>query len=352
MRSWSFKWLLALALSIVQWTGVHAQEKTYAIAAVGFYNLENLFDTEADSTINDEEFTPGGSKVWTVDKYELKLDNMARVISELAVDYIPDGIAVLGVSEIENRRVLEDLIQREALAGKDWGIVHYDSPDRRGVDVGLIYRQKYFDVIESRPVPLPVFDSEGNVRYTRDILFVKGLLYSDTIALMVNHWPSRFGGEKRTRKDRIKGAEICKGIADSIRQHSPDTRVIIMGDLNDDPTSPSVKKMLQAKGNKADVGRDGFFNPMHAFFKKGIGSNAYRDAWSVFDQVILSGNFVVEPKAGWQYYKAEIFRKPYLLQRTGRFKGYPYRTFAGDQFLKGYSDHLPVMVYLVKPLEE
>lgn len=328
-----------------------AQEKSYAVLSVAFYNLENLFDTEDDPLINDEEFLPGGAKGWNDEKYQLKLGNMAKVIHELGKEHSPDGVSLLGVAEIENRRVLADLIQQEALSSQTWSIIHYDSPDGRGIDVALLYQPKYFIPLESRPVPLHLKGSDGEIRRTREILFVKGIMAGDTVAVLVNHWPSRRGGEKATRQYRMDGAAICKKLVDSIRMTSPATKAIIMGDLNDDPVSPSVKKVLAASGEKSETPQFGFYNPMYSFFKKGIGSNAYRDAWSLFDQIILSDNFVTEDSGGWMYLRAEIFRKPFLLQRTGRFRGYPFRTFAGDQFLGGYSDHLPVIVHLIKEIQ-
>lgn len=342
----------SLTILILSSAPVKAQEATYAITSVGFYNLENLFDTENDPTINDEEFTPEGSKVWNDEKYQHKLDNMATVIDQMGKDVNPAGVSILGVSEIENRKVLEDLTARDPLSDDGWQIIHYNSPDFRGIDVGLLYKPTIFTPLESRPLHLDISNSKGEKRTTRDILYIKGLMGPDTVVIFVNHWPSRRGGEKATRKFRMDGAAICKTVIDSIREASPTIKAIIMGDLNDDPVSPSVKKVLRAVGSKEIVASGGFYNPMYNFFKKGLGSNAYRDAWSLFDQIIISDNFLSTDDAGWIYYKTEIFRKPFLLQRTGRFKGYPFRTFAGDNFMGGYSDHLPVILHLVMKVED
>lgn len=340
---------LSVALLLIALPGV-AQKQTFAISSVGFYNLENLFDTTDDPLINDEEFLPDGPKLWTEERYKIKLGNMASVISNIGRDVNPEGVAVLGVAEIENRKVLEDLIVQGEMADRQWDIVHYDSPDNRGVDVGMIYQPRFFTVLESRSLTLPIIKADGTRRNTRDILYVKGLLSGDTVVIMVNHWPSRRGGEKATRQLRMDGAAICKRVIDSILQVSPDVRAIIMGDLNDDPVSSSVKKILMAKGDREEVERNGYFNPMLPKYRNGEGSNAYRDAWSLFDQIILSGNTVIDPGDAWQFYKADIHKTADMLQRTGRFKGYPYRTFAGDQFLGGYSDHFPVVVHLIRPL--
>lgn len=326
-------------------------EKQYGVASIGFYNVENLFDTIDDPQVSDTEFTPDGSKVWTAEKLEIKLQNIVTVINDLGKSINPDGIALLGLAEVENRRVLDQLVQHNNLENSDWNVVHYESKDTRGIDVALMYREKYFRVLDSKTFPLVLYNSKGEKRTTRDILYVKGILVQDTIAVMVNHWPSRRGGEKATQRYRMEGAKICKDVLDSVKSIQPDILTVIMGDLNDDPVSPSVKKVLEAKGKPGKTSRDGYYNPMYNFYKKGHGTNAYRDSWSSFDQIILSGSLLPQHSKGkWQYYKAEIYRKGFLLQGTGRFKGYPFRTFAGDSFLGGYSDHLPVVVHLIREL--
>jgi hypothetical protein len=324
-------------------------QQQYKVACIGFYNLENLFDTVDDTLINDEEFLPEGLRKWTPDVYEEKKRNLARVISELGTELTPDGVAILGVAEIENRFVLEDLVKQPAIVSRNYQVVHHDSPDRRGIDVGLLYQPKYFTVTGSRAIPLLIYSDDGERIYTRDILHVAGLLDGEPLHVLVNHWPSRRGGEAATQPFRNAGALICKNVKDSLLQIDPNAKVIVMGDLNDDPTSPSVKKVLAAKGKKPDVKDGDFFNPMFDYFKKGIGTLAYRDAWSLFDQIILSEGLVDEDQAGFRFYKAQVYNENYLIQKTGQFKGYPYRTFDFDNYIAGYSDHFPVFVYLLKP---
>jgi hypothetical protein len=327
-----------------------AQDQQYKVAAIGFYNLENLFDTEDDPDINDEEFLPNGTRQWTPEVYREKQRNMARVISELGTSLTPDGLAVLGVAEIENRRVLEDLVQEPALAARNYQIVHYDSPDRRGIDVGLLYHPKYFTVQSSMAIPLVIYREDGERSYTRDILYVEGLLDGDPLHILVNHWPSRRGGESATQPLRNAAALICKQVKDSLLQLDPRAKVVVMGDLNDDPVSPSVKKVLAAKAKKEDLRQGDFFNPMYDFFKKGIGTMAYRDAWSLFDQIIISEGLASDDQWGYRFYKAQVHNPPYLIQQEGQFKGYPYRTFDFDNYIAGYSDHFPVHIFVVKPL--
>ena len=275
---------------------------------------------------------------------------MARVISELGTSLTPDGLALLGVAEIENQRVLEDLVKEPALAARNYQIVHYNSPDRRGIDVGLLYHPKYFTVQNSRSIPLVIYGDDGDRNYTRDILYVGGLLDGDPIHVLVNHWPSRRGGEAATQPYRNAAALICKQVKDSLLQLDPAAKVIVMGDLNDDPVSPSVKKVLAAKPKKEDLRQGDFFNPMYDFFKKGIGTMAYRDAWSLFDQIIISEGLASDDQWGYRFYKAQVHNPPYLIQQEGQFKGYPYRTFDFDNYIAGYSDHFPVYIFVVKPL--
>ena len=329
-------------------TSLSSQEAQYKVAGIGFYNFENLFDTIDDPNKRDSEFTPGGRRKWTQAVYEDKLNNLAKVVSELGTEITPDGLALLGVSEIENRQVLEDFVKQPAIAARHYQIVHYDSPDERGIDVALLYQPKYFKVTKSTPIPLLIYNDDGQRNYTRDILHVEGLLDGEPLHILVNHWPSRSGGEKRSRPGRNAAALICKHIKDSLQQLDPNVKIIVMGDLNDDPVSPSVKEILACKNKIRDVRPGDFYNPMHRFFKKGYGTTAWRDAWSLFDQIIVSSGLVNKKQNGYHFYKAVVFNKPYLIQKTGKYKGYPFRTFDFDNYIGGYSDHFPVYIFLIK----
>lgn len=342
MRYFISAFLLTLSLNIT------AQDDQYKIVSVGFYNLENLFDYERDSTIRDWEFTPNGKRSWTKDKYAEKLSNMAYVISQIGTDKAPAGLSVLGVAEIENRRVLEDLVKEKSIADRNYQIVHFDSPDKRGIDVGLLYNPAHFTPIESKKVAYPQFTKDSI--FTRDILFVKGLLDNDTINVLVNHWPSRSGGEKRSAPRRNKAAEKVKSVVDSLYAVNPDAKIIIMGDLNDDPTSESMTKYLKCESKAKKVREGGLYNPMTDFYRRGLGSNAYRDSWSLFDQLVLSEPLLDKKQDGYFFFKAYIFNKKYLITRSGQYKGYPFRTFNFDKYQGGYSDHFPVYSYLVKKI--
>ncbi|MCB0638831.1 MAG: endonuclease/exonuclease/phosphatase family protein [Lewinella sp.] len=347
----STRWLLPLFIFIS--FSLQAQEQSYQIGLIGFYNLENLFDTLDTPGVNDTEFTPSGPKLYGTRIYQEKLDNLTRVVAQMGTDLTPDGISILGVSEIENRSVLEDFVAHPRIADRNYQIVHYDSPDRRGVDVGLIYNPKYFTVTESRAVPLMIYETDSETRiYTRDVLLVGGDYDGDPLYIMVNHWPSRRGGEAASAYLRNAGALLCKNLADSIQQANPAAKIIIMGDLNDDPTSPSVAEVLQAKRKPNQVRPGGFFNPMWEYYRQGLGTLAYRDAWNLFDQLIINRKLIDPRQEGYHYYQSYIFNPSYLVQKTGHFRGYPLRTYSGDTYLGGFSDHFPVYMALIKPQDD
>ncbi len=328
---------------------LHAQDnKKLNGICVGFYNLENLFDTTDDSLKNDEEFLPDGSKAWTDIRFREKLENMAEVISGIGTEISPEGVTILGISEIENRYVLEQLVKTDALKDRNYKIVHFDSPDYRGIDNGLIYQDKFFKVISSKAYRLDIPEIDNFA--TRDQILVTGILDNDTIHIIVNHWPSRRGGEKRSQPRRIEAAKLSKHITDSIFSVQPNANIIIMGDLNDNPSDKSIKKYLQVKGKKEELSNNDLYNPYETLFKKGFGTNAYRDVWSLFDQIIVSSSLVGDNYSSLKMIKPSIYKKNFLLQQDGRYKGYPFRSFGGGVYMGGYSDHFPVYLFLVKEI--
>ncbi len=324
-------------------------EKEYKINTIAFYNLENLFDYENDSITFDDDRTPEGKDHWTKETYEAKLMNMAKVISEIGEDITSTSPALIGVSEIENRRVLEDLLNQETLVNKDYGIVHFDSPDRRGIDVALLYQKKLFTPTNYKAYELIIYDDQDRSKriYTRDQLLVSGMLDGEKINVIVNHWPSRSGGEERSRPKRIKAAELNKHIIDSLFSEDPYAKIITMGDLNDDPVSPSIKDVLKTKGTRENMKLKELYNPMEDMYKKGMGTLAYRDAWNLFDQIIISAELTKKDYTSYRFYKAGIFNKNYLATPRGQYKGYPFRSFVNG-YTGGYSDHFPVYIYLIK----
>jgi hypothetical protein len=331
---------------ILTLSGYSQEKKSYQVACVGFYNLENLFDTinDIENAIS-EEFTPSGPKQWTQKRYHEKLSNMAFVISKVATDITPDGLAVLGVSEIENRGVLEDLVKEDAIKDRNYKIAHYDSPDRRGVDVGLLYQPKYFKVTHTASHILHMEDS--NFR-TRDQLVVTGLMNGEEMHFIVNHWPSRSGGEKRSRPKRNAAGQLTRHIVDSLLNLNPNAKIMVMGDLNDDPINPSVKDHLRTEGKIEKLEEGDLFNPYYKLYRDGIGSLAYRDTWNLFDMVIVSQGLLGEDKNDYKFYTARVYNKNYLKQKEGAYAGYPKRTFSGGVYTAGYSDHFPVYIVLIK----
>lgn len=322
----------------------NAQEKDlFKVSCIGFYNLENLFDTIPGP--NDKEFTPDGVNRYNTEKYQHKLDRLSEVISQIGNEMFPGGPAILGVCEIENRSVLEDLVKTPKLKPSNYEIVHYDSPDRRGVDVGLIYRPDFFKVTSSRSAFLSVPDNPDF--RSRDQLVVSGLLDGETIHIIVNHWPSRSGGEKRSLPFRMAAAALTKSIVDSIQHIEPGAKIIIMGDLNDDPDSKSILKGLGAKNDIKMVKPGDLYNTMAPLYKEGIGTLAYRDSWNLFDNLIVTSSLISEDRSSWVFFRSKVFNKPFLQQTSGQFAGYPFRTYVGNNFTGGYSDHFPVYLFLI-----
>ncbi|WP_241077738.1 endonuclease/exonuclease/phosphatase family protein [Flavimarina sp. Hel_I_48] len=329
------------------------KKEDFKVVTVAFYNLENLFDTLNDPITFDDDRTPDGKDHWTEEIYQEKLKNMAFVINKIGAEVAQTSPAILGVAEIENRKVLEDLVNQPLLKEKNYGIVHYDSPDRRGIDVALLYQKDLFKVIKSTAYELSLYDTEEPDKrvYTRDQLLVSGILDTDNIFFIVNHWPSRRGGEARSSYKREAAAALNKRIIDSLQASAPNVKIVTMGDFNDDPINKSIKKVLGAKDKKRQVKSLGLFNPMGSIFKTGTGTLAYRDRWNLFDQIILSEPFLKKDFNSYRFYKAGIFNEAFLSNPDGRYKGYPYRSFANGSYTGGYSDHFPVYVYLIKRVE-
>ncbi|WP_411766309.1 endonuclease/exonuclease/phosphatase family protein [Winogradskyella sp. A3E31] len=330
------------------------EKKRFKIHTVAFYNLENLFDTVDDTTKFDEASPIMEMNADREAVYAKKVKNMARVIADIGTDIARNSPAVLGVCEIENRKVLEDLVNDPLLVGKDYGIIQFEGPDRRSIDVALLYQKALFQPISSSSHELKIFDDFSRKRvYTRDQLLVSGKLDGELIHIIVNHWPSRSGGEARSRPKRVGAAKLTKKLMDSLQAIDPYAKIFTMGDLNDDPTNDSVKKVLNAKKEKEDVELKGIYNPFEKMFvEKGYGTTAYRDAWSLFDQIMVTKPLIEDDYSSFRMWKAGIFNKQYLVNKRGRYKGYPFRSFADGGFTDGFSDHFPVYVYLIKEVTD
>lgn len=341
--------LIILLLFFISNT-VFSQNQSYQIKTIAFYNLENLFDTINDPNKNDEASPIMAIKKNRTYVYNKKLNNMAKVLSEIGVKEAQNTAVIIGVSEVENRRVLEDLVNTDYLKNKEYGIIQYDSPDKRGIDVALLYQENHFRPIHHETFELKLWDENGIRVYTRDQLLVSGYLDDELIHVIVNHWPSRRGGEENSRSKREKAAYLNTQIIEKIKLSDPNPKIIMMGDLNDDPTNSSLKTVLKTKAKKSDVKNGDIYNPMEDMFRRGQNTLVYRDNINLFDQIMFTSPLLTTSKdySTYKMYKTNIFNPQYLTTQTGKYKGYPYRSFAGNRFIGGYSDHYPVYMYLIK----
>ena len=342
------------ALLLFMSIGIYAQEKKlYQIHTVAFYNLENLFDTINDPNKYDEASPIMELKTNRGEVYKKKVKNMARVIADIGLEVTNNSPAILGISEVENREVIEDVINDSLLKDKNYGIVHYSSPDIRGIDVALLYQKKLFKPISTSSHELKIYDQSTNNRiYTRDQLLVSGELEGDLIHIMVNHWPSRSGGEAKSEHNRKAAAKLCKHLVDSLQVIDPYAKIFILGDLNDNPTDSSIKDGLKTEKNRKNVGLKGIYNPYENYFKNGLGTTAFRDAWSLFDQIMVTKPLLEKDYTSFMFYRANIYNKNYLIDKSGTYKGYPKRSFSNGGFTDGFSDHFPVYAYVIKEVRK
>ena len=324
-------------------------QKNVSVYGIGFYNLENLFDITHDEGKNDYEFLPNGTNKWSEMKYTHKLHNMASVLAEMGTDVLRVGCAVIGVSEVENAHCLADLCEQPELKARNFQFAHIEGPDRRGVDCGLLYNPSLFEVRDMTLVPYVYELPADSNRATRGFLTVSGTLAGEHVAFIVCHLPSRFSGSYY----RELGAKQIRVVKDSLLREDPACKVFVMGDMNDDPTNKSMYDILGAKEDIDKVGDNEMYNPWYnVLVKRGTGTLRYDGKWNLFDQIVMTPNAVNKKGekdfSTLKFWKNQIFRRDYLFQTDGKYKGNPKRTHAGGVWLNGYSDHLPVVVYMVK----
>lgn len=336
-------------------------QKTQQNYVIGFYNLENLFDTYDDPVKNDSEFLPEGKNKWTQAKYEKKLHNMAKVIRSMA-DNNKRWHTILGISEIENRLVIEDLVSQPEIADANYQIVHYDSPDRRGVDVALLYKPDQFTYLDSESIPfdfnsdIDFSDTDTSYFKTRDILMVHGLIAGEHFAFYVAHLPSRIGGKGGNLRSR--GAEIIYNHSREMEAKYPGIKIVAMGDMNDNPTDDSMAKYLHGQERLENVTPTEFFSPYISMLKAGYGSLCYQGVWSIYDLELVNYNLAHAPDGGLKIqpvtknhgkeYYGVVFKRPWMTTQKGQYKGYPFRTFSNGAFVGGYSDHYPTYIVVGK----
>jgi len=343
------KRLVWLALLLLTTAAEASAQRKFNVYAVGFYNLENLFDTCHDVGKNDFEYLP--DKGWNALKYSHKLRNMARVLADMGSDVLPPsvGCAAIGVSEVENAKALTDLCNQEPLKARNMQFAHVEGPDRRGIDCALIYNPKLFAVENVCLHPYVQALEKDSGYCTRGFLEVSGRMADEPVTIIVNHLPSRFQGSFY----REQGAKQLRHIKDSLLADDPKRKVMIMGDMNDDPTDRSMAVELRGRREIKEVEEGDMYNPWwNVLAKEGKGTLMYNGSWNLFDQILLTPNLL--DRKGRKdyreltYLKHNVFRRDYLLQQDGKYKGNPLRTKAGGVWLDGFSDHLPVVVYLVK----
>ena len=341
--------IIILAMLMFVAMGAFAQKK-YNLYAVGFYNQENLFDTCHDEGKRDYDFLPGGSYKWNGLKYTHKLHNMAYALADLGTDKLPGvGCSIIGLAEVENSKVLDALIEQPELKARGYKYVHVEGPDKRGIDCAMLYNPKFFTVKDVRLVPYVPEEAKDSGFVTRGFLTVSGSLAGEHVAVVVCHWPSRFS----TSYYREMAARQVKTIKDSLLRADKQCKVMVMGDMNDDPTNKSMTDGLSCKPTTDKVGANDMYNPWYNILtKEGRGTLFYNGSWNLFDQIVMSPNLInkngKKDYTSLKFFQNQIQNRPYLLQSEGKYKGGPKRTTAGGVWLDGYSDHLPVVVYLLK----
>ena len=299
---------------------------------VAFYNLENLFDTLNDPETLDDDFTPGTEMDWNEKRYNKKLKKLGQIISQIGYAETTHPPVLLGVAEVENETVLKGLVNSTFLKNKNYGYAHFDSPDERGIDTALLFRKDYFEVLHKEPIPLLVNNEAGVRDLTRDILYVKGKLENEIVHILVNHWPSRRDGAEKTSYKRVAAALKNRELVSKITAENAHAKIIVMGDFNDDPQSESAKTL---------VGTD-LYNTVELLLTKYAGSLNHQHTWNLFDQIVVSNNFLQQHENDFQFEESKIFNLKELQEYKGKFKGNPFRTYAGPHYLGGLSDHFPV----------
>ena len=306
--------------------------------SIAFYNTENLFDIYDDKEKLDNAFLPDADRKWTEKRYKNKLRKLSFSISEIGHEITGKHPAVVGLAEVENKRVLRDLLDAKHLKELPYDFVHYDSPDERGIDVALIYDTDQFEVITSETFLVEILDEDFETDHTRDILLVTGKLNGEIIHVIVNHWPSRRKGADETAYKRLTASNKVLEIIASIKNEDENAMIIVMGDFNDEPESNSITRLTE----KASL-----YNTVKTLKSFNRGSLSYDFKWNLFDQILISNNFF-DPKNALQFEDAEIFDVDFLKLFNGPYKGSPFRTYVGKKYKGGYSDHFPVFILLEK----
>jgi len=320
---------------------IGCNEQEVSSATISFYNVENLFDTEDDPNKYDEQYTPTSDRKWDKKKYQTKISNLAKVISEIANNQAP---TFLGVCEIENKKVLQDLSDDPQISANNYGIAHIESPDERGIDVALLYNKDAFTVQKTKAYQ-PDLSSFNDK--TRDILYVKGkLINGEILHFMVNHWPSRGEGRKKSEPKRIAAAKTLLSIQQEILDSDPSAKIIVMGDFNDEPSNISITKTLNVACDIDEVNQNQLFNAFCKLEDADNGSYRYRSYWDMLDQIMVSKSVITDTSGIHLIPNSAGIKAEKWMIQTGKYEGFPLRTYGGHNYLGGYSDHFPVFIEL------
>jgi predicted extracellular nuclease len=306
--------------------------------SVAFYNVENLFDTEDDPFTSDDEFTPLGEKEWDEERYSKKIKNIGKVIKGIDSD-LP---IFFGLCEVENEKVLLDLANSDNLVKGKYGVIHYDSPDTRGIDVGLLYKKDFFEVLDTESLAV-IFKDNPNV-LTRDILYVKGVLNNEEVHVFVNHWSSRRKGEKETEYKRLTAANVLKDKIEYIQEKDKKAKILVMGDFNDYPNNKSIEDVLEASLQPKS---DEFYNLAAKLDRSEKGTHFYNEEWGMLDQMMVSNSWLISKKGNVLKKKSvDVYREDEVLFQHRYFGGIPNKTYSGNKYHGGYSDHLAIYLKL------
>ncbi len=316
------------------------EKKEYTIA---FYNVENLFDTINDPNTWDDDFTPEGKLEYTTERYQNKLVNLSSVLSSIDKNSFP---AIIGLCEIENRSVIDALIDQDKLKDADYGIAHAESPDARGIDCALLYKKSEFKYLNHDIIGIH-FPNEPDFK-TRDILHVQGILGStDTLDIFVNHWPSRIGGMEKSEKNRVFVAEQLKLAVNKLQEKNSKAKIIIMGDFNDEPNNKSAEEVLTATNNKDTSNPKALYNLMYDLKLEGKGTYNYKGNWDMLDNLIVSNSLISNTDGIHTNHQAgRIFTEEWICYKNQEGLSLPSRSYAGPRYFGGYSDHFPVYFQL------
>ncbi|MDN3491433.1 endonuclease/exonuclease/phosphatase family protein [Winogradskyella bathintestinalis] len=307
------------------------------IYTIAFYNVENLFDTKNDPLIHDDDFLPNSAKRWTTKRYLNKIMKLSIVISQIGKAQSKLAPAIIGLAEVENKKVLSDLVKSKNLLNENYKYVHYDSLDERGINVALLYNPDVFKVDHSETFSVYLENNKSQQDYTRDILLVKGQLHNENLCILVNHWSSRREGVIETEFKRLAAAKVVNSVISELKNENPDNKIIVMGDFNDNPNDRTM--LLLEK-------RSDLYNPFKTVWSPSNGSLNHNFQWNNFDQILFSTNFFEVTDNALTFYDGEVFNNKFLTQYHGKYQGQPFRTYVGKKYQGGYSDHFPVFIQL------